>query len=321
MKAENPSAPLVSMRGVTKQFRTAAAHVRAVDEVSVDLAPGRALGIIGESGSGKSTLGRLAVGLLAPDSGDVTTVGLDLGRLDRAGRRKLRTSVSVVFQEPFASLDPRRTVLDSVLEPLEVKTPGRAAASARRAEALAALDRVGLGPEYADRYPRMLSGGQQQRVGIARAIVTRPDVVLLDEPTSALDRSIRADVLALLDDLRRTEGLSYLVITHDVETVEALADDVIVMYRGRVVEQGTAEQVLSAPRHPYTRSLLASRLSVDPRDPLPPLVEPAGEAPDGVSDCGYHARCPLATTACLGAPVPMRSSSGDHHVRCVLDER
>ena len=320
MQVEHATVPVVSMRAVTKQFRTAAAHVRAVDDVTVDLQPGRALGIIGESGSGKSTLGRLAVGLLAPDSGDVTAVGLDLARLDRTGRRRLRTSVSIVFQEPFASLDPRRTVLDSVLEPLEVKTPGRAAAASRRAEALAALDRVGLGPEYANRYPRMLSGGQQQRVGIARAIVTRPDVVLLDEPTSALDRSIRADVLSLLDDLRKAEGLSYLVITHDVETVEALADDVIVMYRGRVVEQGTAERVLSAPRHPYTRSLLASRLSVDPRDPLPSLAEVGGEAPGGESDCGYHARCPLATSACLGVPVALRSSGG-HLVRCVLDAR
>jgi ABC-type glutathione transport system ATPase component len=274
-EAEAPA--LVALQGVTKRFRTPVSDVLAVDDVSIGLRAGGALGIIGESGSGKSTLGRIAVGLLEPDEGEVVTAGLDLSRLDRAGRRQLRSSVSIVFQEPFASLDPRRTVLDSVLEPLEVKVPGRAAAARRRAEALAALERVGLGAEYARRYPKMLSGGQQQRVGIARAIVTRPAVVLLDEPTSALDRSIRADVLALLRDLRESEGLAYLVITHDVETVEALSDDIIVMYRGRVVEQGRAVDVLAAPEHPYTRALLAARLSVDPRDQLSPLPP----VPDG----------------------------------------
>ncbi len=322
MRSDETTRDLVSLRGVSKRFRTPLTEVRAVDDVTVGLRAGGALGIIGESGSGKSTLGRIAVGLLAPDSGEVETVGMNLATLDRAERQRLRTSVSIVFQEPFASLDPRRTVLESVLEPLEVKEPGRAAAPRRRAEALQALERVGLGADYADRYPKMLSGGQQQRVGIARAIVTKPAVVLLDEPTSALDRSIRADVLTLLRDLRKSEGLTYLVITHDVETVAALADDIIVMYRGRVVEQATARDLLSAPQHPYTRSLLAARLSVDPRDVLPPLPDvPDGDfSGSGESDCDFLVRCPYAGPMCLDRPIDLQGS-GEHLVRCVLAEQ
>lgn len=319
MKHEHEGATLVSLRGVTKTFRTPVSHVTAVDDVSITLPNGGALGIIGESGSGKSTLGRIAVGLLEADAGEVEVVGVDLANLDRAGTRHLRTNVSVVFQEPFASLDPRRTALQAVLEPLEVKFPGRAHAARRRELALAALERVGLTSDQAGRYPRMLSGGQQQRVGIARAIVTNPAVILLDEPTSALDRSIRADVLALLDDLRHSERLSYLVITHDVDTVVALADDVIVMYRGQVVEEGPAADILAAPRHPYTHSLLAARLTFDPRDELIPLPEPPSGDRSGNSECNFYARCPLADDACVGSSIPLKGAAG-HRVRCVRDD-
>lgn len=308
---------LARLQGVTKRFRTPVSDVLAVDDVTVTLAAGGALGIIGESGSGKSTLGRIAVGLLTPDEGEVEVVGMDVAQLDRDSRQKLRTSVSIVFQEPFASLDPRRTVLQSVIEPLEVKYPGRRAAAHRRTQALSALERVGLSPEYAHRYPGMLSGGQQQRVGIARAVVTKPAVVLLDEPTSALDRSIRGDILTLLRGLREQEGLTFLVITHDVETVEALADDIIVMYRGRVVEQGRARELLNSPQHPYTRSLLAARLSVDPLEPLPPLADvPSGQA-EGTSECDFYTRCPLASDACTDRPIRLMGD-GTHLVRCVL---
>lgn len=277
---------VIVLSGVSKRFSSVVGEVLAVDDVSISLPRGGALGVIGETGSGKSTLGRIAVGLLDPDVGDVALAGLDLASLDRRSKHQLRTSVGIVFQEPYASLDPRRTVLASVEEPLEVKLPGRGASRIRRSMALEALERVGLDAKFAGRFPRMLSGGQQQRVGIARAIVTKPQLVLLDEPTSALDRSIRGDVLRLLNDLRRSDGLSYLVITHDVETVEALAEDIIVMYRGRIVERGRADQVLRTPHHLYTQALLGARLPVDPRVPLPPVQNASYGDTSAISDWG-----------------------------------
>jgi oligopeptide/dipeptide ABC transporter ATP-binding protein len=309
------SAPLLEISGVHKEFKSPTGVVTALDDVSCSVPAGGVLGIIGESGSGKTTLGRVAAGLMPADSGTVRLDGTDLAALPHREWRRLRASIGVVFQEPFASLDPRRTALESVLEPLQVQQPGRAARRQRLDAARHALERVGLGPELHSRYPAQLSGGQQQRVGIARAIVTRPKLVLLDEPTSALDRSIRGDVLRLLGELQREEGLTYLLISHDVETVQHLADRVMVMYRGQVVEEGPAGAVLGEPQHPYTQTLLNARLPLDPYADLPALPV-VGERPPGRSECRYFARCHLATDACTGVPVPLGGPE-THHIRCV----
>lgn len=309
------TAPLLELTGVHKEFKTPTGVVTALDDVSCSVPAGRVLGIIGESGSGKTTLGRIASGLMPADRGSVRLDGTDLMNLPHREWRRMRASIGIVFQEPFASLDPRRTAVESVLEPLQVQQPGRVARRRRVDAAREALDRVGLGPELHERYPAQLSGGQQQRVGIARAIVTSPKLVLLDEPTSALDRSIRGDVLRLLATLQAEEGLTYVLISHDVETVQHLADRVMVMYRGQVVEEGPAEDVLAAPQHPYTRTLLNARLPLDPYADLPSLPV-VGERPPGRSECHYFARCHLATEACVDRPIPLGGRE-DHHIRCV----
>lgn len=238
-------------------------RVPAVQGVSFRLEQGAALAVIGESGSGKSTLGRIVLGLLRPDRGTIRIAGQDVSALDAAGMKRLRAKVSVVFQEPYESLNPRLRVGAIVAEPLVIHDGGlgRAERAARVAEALREVD---LDPSFATRYPHELSGGQQQRVGIARALIGAPDLIVLDEPTSSLDLSVRAQILLLLSRIRRNRGLAFLLITHDVASVEYFADEVAVMQAGRFVEQGPTAQTLGAPRHPYTRELLAARLSVTP---------------------------------------------------------
>lgn len=306
---------LLDVVGVHKRFRSGTGVVRAVNGVSFAIPEGEVLGIIGESGSGKSTVARIAVGLMPPDEGTVVFDGRDLSTMSGRERRTLRTSIGIVFQEPFASLDPRRTALESVLEPLEVQRPGRAAAGGRTSAAREALSRVGLGPDLQERYPGRLSGGEQQRVGIARAIVTRPRLVLLDEPTSALDRSIRGDILDLLGSIQREEGLTYCLISHDVETINHLSDRVLVMYRGEVVESGPTDDVLGSPRHPYTQALLSARLPLDPRAELPVLPLPA-ERPAGGSRCPFFERCHRAAAECTAGPIPVVECAPGHRVAC-----
>ncbi|PZM95974.1 MAG: peptide ABC transporter ATP-binding protein [Actinobacteria bacterium] len=306
---------LLTVSNVHKHFKNGPHVTRAVDGVSFTIKEGEVLGIIGESGSGKSTVARIAVGLLQPDAGTVIFDGRDVSTMGPRERRALRTSIGIVFQDPFGSLDPRRTALESVLEPLEVKHPGRAARKTREAAAREALNRVGIGPELQERYPSRLSGGEQQRVGIARAIVTRPRLVLLDEPTSALDRSIRGDILDLLSSIQRDDNLTYCLISHDVETVARLAHRVLVMYRGQVVESGPTDQILGAPRHPYTQLLLSARLPLDPDAELPPLPTPA-RPPRGHSECQFFPRCHRATEDCTAGPIPTIDIAPDHRVTC-----
>lgn len=306
---------LLKIAGVHKHFKNGPHVIRAVDGVSFTISEGEVLGIIGESGSGKTTVARIGVGLLNPDAGTVTFDGQDLAAMDARQRRALRTSIGIVFQDPFGSLDPRRTALESVLEPLEVKRPGRAARKERETAAREALARVGLGPALQERYPSRLSGGEQQRVGIARAIVTRPRLVLLDEPTSALDRSIRGDILELLGSIQREERLTYCLISHDVETIAHLSHRVLVMYRGQVVESGPTDQVLRSPQHPYTQLLLSARLPLDPTAVLPPLPKPAQRL-QGSSECRFFPRCHRAVVECTRGPIPTVDVASDHQAAC-----
>jgi peptide/nickel transport system ATP-binding protein len=270
--------PLLAVEAVTKRYRlprqslfSAAPEVQALAGVSFTLPAGKSLGVVGESGSGKSTLARLVMALEAPTSGGVLLDGVDLHQLDAAALRRERAKLQMVFQDPFGSLDPRRTVLQTVAEPLRVlHGAGKAEQLAKGAEALEA---VGLRAADLAKYPHEFSGGQRQRIAIARALITRPRLIVADEPVSALDVSVQAQVLNLMQDLQERFGLSYLFISHDLAVVDLVCDEVIVLQRGQIVEQGHPDQLFNQPQHPYTRQLLAAVPGLKP-----PPVAPAALA-------------------------------------------
>src|SRR5439155_1416650 len=258
--------PVLETRALTKHYAVssgvfaAAARVRALEDVSLSLAPGRTLAVVGESGCGKSTLARQIAMLETPTSGQVVIGGVDAGGADAARRRTLRKSVQMVFQNPFASLNPRKKVGLALEEPLAINTTlGR---SEREARGRAMLAKVGLSPEHYRRYPHMFSGGQRQRIAIARALMLEPRLVVADEPVSALDVSIQAQVLNLLMDLQQEMGIAYLFISHNLQVVRHIANEVLVMYLGRAVEYASKDDVFARPAHPYTRALLASTPSL-----------------------------------------------------------
>jgi peptide/nickel transport system ATP-binding protein len=290
-----------------------ARHIHAVMDVDLWIEKGEVLGIVGESGSGKSTLARMLLGLLAPETGTVTLAGQDVMQI---GRGTLARQIQAVFQDPFSSLNPRRTIASIVALPLAVQGVGP---RGRRMKAIAMLERVGLSPRHADLYPGELSGGQRQRVAIARALITAPQIVVLDEPTSALDVSVQAQIINLLADLRRDFGLTYVFISHNLAVVEHLATRVAIMYLGRVVEMAECEAVFRRPRHPYTRALLASVLTLEPGRGLPdtglglsfpdPLAPPSG--------CVFHPRCPDAGPLC-STTAPRVIADGERTVACHL---
>ena len=259
--------PLLEVRGLSKRYRLPRRHllarapeVQALDTVSFRLHAGRSLGVVGESGSGKSTLARLVMALEAPSSGQVWFQGRDLHALPAAELRQARAAFQMVFQDPYGSLDPRRTVLQTVSEPLALLSGAQRVTDAgeRQRRAAAVLDAVGLGAGDLHKHPHEFSGGQRQRLAIARALITRPALIVADEPVSALDVSVQAQVLNLMQDLQTRMGVTYLFISHDLAVVDHLCDDVMVMQHGRVVEHGPPEQVFQRPQHAYTRQLLAA---------------------------------------------------------------
>jgi len=321
------AAPLLQADALSVEFpvrrgilRREVARLRAVHRVSVEVRAGEVLGIVGESGCGKTTLGRAMVGLIAPDGGTLRVEGRDVATLSPDERRRMTRDVQMVFQDPFASLNPRKRIRQALELPFEVHgLPGGAGREARIRE-LVAL--VGLSAEHLDRWPHELSGGQRQRVGIARALALQPKVVVLDEPLSALDMSIQSQVLNLLVDLRERLNLSYVFISHDLSIVEYLCDNVAVMYLGRVVESAPAAQLFASPRHPYTQALLAAVPNPDPRRERPgrPLegdVPGLLHAPNG---CAFHTRCPLAQPQCRESAPELRivDTTGLQRVACHL---
>jgi dipeptide transport system ATP-binding protein len=291
--------------------------VSALNGVSFSLAAGRTLAVVGESGCGKSTLARLLTMIETPTAGALAIDGVDVTTLNAAQRRELRRAVQIVFQNPYGSLNPRQTVADALEEPLLVH--GMSNAAERRAAARDMLRKVGLREEFAERYPHMFSGGQRQRIAIARALMLRPRVLVLDEPVSALDVSIRAQVLNLLAELQQEFGVAYVFISHDLSVVRHVADEVMVMYLGRVVEHGPAAAVFAQPRHPYTQALLSATPTVDAalrrerillKGELPsPLALPAG--------CTFHTRCPWAEARCREAE-PQLGALGSQRVACPI---
>jgi oligopeptide/dipeptide ABC transporter ATP-binding protein len=288
--------------------------VRAVDGVSLTVQEGEVLAIVGESGCGKSTLGRLALRLIEPDSGGIRFMGDDLLALSPAALRARRRDMQIIFQDPFASLDPRMTVEDAVAEPLRLhRIVPRNDERARVAELLA---RVGLRPEQARRWPHEFSGGQRQRIAIARALASQPRLIIGDEPVSALDVSIQAQVINLLDDLIRELRLTFVLISHDLGVVRHIADRVAVMYLGRIVEEGPTAAVFAAPRHPYTRALLAAVPGQGAR--AAPLEGDVPSPIDPPSGCRFRTRCVFAQAVCAER-VPALEG-GTHLAACHLQD-
>ncbi|MFC0534221.1 ATP-binding cassette domain-containing protein [Phytohabitans kaempferiae] len=252
--------PLLNVRDLTVCYpaRRRQRAVQALEEVSIHLAAGETLGVVGESGSGKSTLGNAILGLVRPTAGRIMFDGDDISHTPRRARRRLATRMQVVFQDPYSSLNPSRTIGHTLAEPLRVhRELSRAEAVARVVDV---LDRVGLSNQAVDKYPAQFSGGQRQRIAIARALVLEPELVICDEPTSALDLSVQAQILNLLLELQHDLGLAYLFISHDIEVIRHMAHRVAVLLKGRLVEEGSTDQIAAAPAHPYTRTLLAAAL-------------------------------------------------------------
>ena len=308
---------LLSVEHLTKHFATRHGVVRAVDDVSFTVAPGETLALVGESGCGKTTVALSLLRLLRPDSGRVSFEGADLeGGTDKA-EKAWRQRLSIVFQNPYSSLDPRMRIRNIVGEPLITAYGLRGRALTERV--IRHLHEVGLGAEHLMRFPHEFSGGQRQRIAIARALALEPKLLILDEPTAALDVSVQAQVLNLLQGLQKNLGLSYLFISHNLATVENIADRVLVMYLGRLVEEGPVDQVFAAPCHPYTRGLLDSVPSTDAR--LRGRLRPvSGEIPSALNPppgCAFSPRCARAGEECRGTPPPLMAAGARRSHACL----
>ena len=310
---------LVRVRGLVKHFPVAGSDdvVRAVDGVTFEIFRGETLGLVGESGCGKSTAGRCLLRLIEPTRGEVRFEGEDVLALPGGELRRLRREMQIIFQDPYASLNPRMKVRDIVAEPLIIHQIGDRAGRRERVADL--LRRVGLDPDYMNRYPHEFSGGQRQRIGIARALALNPKLVVADEPVSALDVSVQAQVVNLLADLQEEFSLTYLFISHGLAVVEHISDRVAVMYLGRIVEVATALELYANPLHPYTRALLSAIPVPDPTrkreriilkgDVPTPINPPAG--------CRFHTRCPEAVAECAQIDPDLREVSPGHTVACI----
>ena len=321
-------APVLQVQNLVKHFpirrgmilaRTVG-HVRAVDDVSFEIARGETLALVGESGCGKSTTGRLILRLIEPTTGSVNFQGTDIAGLDKPTLRKMRKHMQFIFQDPYASLNPRMTVGEMLTELLNVH--GLEQGPAQQARVRELLQLVGLLPEHASRYPHQFSGGQRQRIGIARALAVQPDLIICDEPVSALDVSIQAQVVNLLQNLQQRFGLSYLFIAHDLAVVKHISDRVAVMYLGKLVEVADKRSLYANPLHPYTQALLSAIPKPDPTLDSERIIL-TGDVPSPINPppgCRFNTRCPYAQDRCRGEEPLLRdaigSPGGTHRVAC-----
>lgn len=326
--------PLLSVRDLSVSFpvfggvlRHKVAEVRAVDGVSFDLHPGEVLGLVGESGSGKTTVGRAIMNIIRFMSPEATLGGqvlfnteqgqVDLNGLRRRAMRPHRSEIAMIFQDPYSSLNPRMTVHQIVEGPLAIHTS--LTRHERKQQVLDLLDRVGLQPDYAGRYPHEFSGGQRQRIGIARALATRPKLIIADEPVSALDVSVQAQVINLMQELQADFGLTYIFIAHDLSVVHHVADRIGVLYLGKIAELGGADEVYRSPRHPYSRALLSAVPKPDPRANRSDRVQLEGDIPTPMakpSGCVFRTRCPIAVDRCAQDVPALEDHGGGRLVAC-----
>jgi oligopeptide/dipeptide ABC transporter ATP-binding protein len=297
-------------------FQRVEAHVHAVDNVDLRIEKGETLGLVGESGCGKTTLGRVILGLERPTSGRVLFDGQDINALGSDELKQIRRRMQIIFQDPYSSLNPRRTVRSTIMEPLTIHRIGTIAE--RRKRVMSLMKEVGLRPESADRYPHEFSGGQRQRIGIARALALNPSLIIADEPVSALDVSIRSQVLNLLEDLQEKYGLTYLFISHDLSVVEHISDRVAVMYLGKIVEIGPRDEIFDNTLHPYTEALLSAVPTPDPEAKRERIIL-EGDVPspiDPPKGCRFHPRCWLRIDVCSSVEPPLKEVGNGHAAAC-----
>lgn len=313
------TAPLLKVRNLKKYFKTPQGTLHAVDNISFDLEQGKTLGIVGESGCGKSTTGRLVLRLLQPTGGEVVFDGVDINSLSGAAMKRKRRDMQMIFQDPFASLDPRKTVSQAIEEPLRLNRifPSKAA---RLARVMELMETVGLAERLVNAYPHELDGGRRQRIGIARAIATNPRFIVCDEPVSALDVSIQAQILNLMQELQERMGLTYIFITHDLSVVNYFSDDIAVMYLGKIVEKASAEKLFGNPLHPYTKALLSAIPVPDilhKREKI--LLKGEISSPiDPKDNCRFCKRCQYAYELCSQMEPALAEVEPGHYVACHL---
>ena len=314
--------PLLDVNGLAKEFAVKGKKkkkIKAVDGVSFSLNAGETLGVVGESGSGKSTLARLVLRLLEPTAGEITFDGQKISDLNPRELRTARRQMQMIFQDPFASLDPRMTIEDLICEPLDIHKIGDVNERAELVKNI--IGHVGLTADALTRYPHEFSGGQRQRISIARAIITRPKLIIADEPVSALDVSIQSQILNLMLDLRREMNLTYIFISHDLSVIQHIADKVAVMYLGKIVEYAPVEEIFARPQHPYTKALISAVPQMNPADRTNRTVL-IGDIPSPAaqpSGCHFHPRCPIAQPQCSEVEPLLRTvTRADHQVSCHL---